>query len=41
VVVDLCHLPTSQQDLSVLTDRLSGAGRVSKLPTFNYLGVLE
>jgi len=41
VVVDLCHLPTSQQDLLALADRLSGAGRVSKLPTFNYLGVLE
>jgi putative protease len=41
VVVDLCHLPASQQDLSALADRLNGAGRVAKLPTFNYLGTLE
>jgi putative protease len=41
VVVDLCHLSTSQQDMQVLADRLSGTGRVSKLPTFNYLGSLE
>jgi putative protease len=41
VVVDLCHLPASSNDLQTLADRLSGAGRVSKLPTFNYLGMLE
>ena len=41
VVVDLCNLPTSQQDMLALTDRLSGVGRMAKLPTFNYLGVLE
>ena len=41
VVVDLCNLPTSQQDMLALSERLSGAGRVGKLPTFNYLGVLE
>ena len=41
VVVDLCNLPTSQQDMLALADRLSGVGRVAKLPTFNYLGVLE
>lgn len=40
VVVDLCHLPTGQQDMLALADRLSG-GRVAKLPTFNYLGTLE
>ena len=41
VVVDLCNLPTSQQDMLALAERLSGVGRVAKLPTFNYLGVLE
>ena len=41
VVVDLCNLPTGQQDMLALADRLSGAGRAAKLPTFNYLGVLE
>ncbi len=41
VVVDLCNLPTSQQEMLALADRLSGVGRVAKLPTFNYLGVLE
>ena len=41
VIVDLCNLPTSQQDMLALAERLSGAGRVAKLPTFNYLGVLE
>ncbi|MBW6519424.1 MAG: U32 family peptidase [Desulfoarculaceae bacterium] len=40
-VVDLCNLPTSQQDMLALADRLSGATRVTKLPTFNYLGTLE
>ncbi len=41
VVVDLCNLPTGQQDILALADRLSGVGRVAKLPTFNYLGTLE
>ncbi len=41
VVVDLCHLPTSAADLLTLADRLSGAGRMYKLPTFNFLGTLE
>lgn len=41
VVVDLSNLPTSQQDMLALADRLSGAGRMTRLPTFNYLGVLE
>ena len=41
VVVDLCNLSTSQQDMLALAERLSGVGRVVKLPTFNYLGALE
>lgn len=41
LVVDLCNLPTSQQDMLALAERLSGVGRVAKLPTFNYLGTLE
>ena len=41
VVVDLCHLSTSASDLQALAERLSGAGRFYKLPTFNYLGTLE
>ncbi|MDD3813097.1 MAG: U32 family peptidase [Desulfocapsaceae bacterium] len=41
VVVDLCNLSTSQQDMLALAERLSGVGRVAKLPTFNYLGTLE
>ncbi|MBV5305483.1 MAG: U32 family peptidase [Desulfobulbaceae bacterium] len=41
VVVDLCHLSTSSNDMQALADRLSGAGRMYKLPTFNYLGTLE
>jgi hypothetical protein len=39
--VDLCHLSTSSNDMQALADRLSGAGRMYKLPTFNYLGTLE
>jgi U32 family peptidase len=41
VVVDLCNLPTSPADMLALAERFSGMGRVAKLPTFNYLGVLE
>ena len=41
VVVDLCNLPTGQQDMLTLADRLSGVARVARLPTFNYLGTLE
>ncbi|MEK6201108.1 MAG: U32 family peptidase, partial [Desulfobulbaceae bacterium] len=41
VVVDLCNLPTSQQDMLALAERLGGVARVAKLPTFNYLGTLE
>ncbi len=41
LVVDLCNLPTSQQDMLALAERLGGVGRVAKLPTFNYLGALE
>lgn len=41
VVVDLCHLATGATELQTLADRLAGTGRVSKLPTFNYLGTLE
>jgi putative protease len=41
VLVDLCNLPTSQQDMLALAERLGGVPRVAKLPTFNYLGTLE
>jgi hypothetical protein len=41
VLVDLCNLPTSQQDMLALAERLGGVARVAKLPTFNYLGTLE
>jgi putative protease len=41
VVVDLSNLSTSQQDILALAERLTGVGRVAKLPTFNYLGILE
>jgi putative protease len=40
-VVDLSHLPTSPQDMLALAERLSNVNRVSKLPSFNYLGELE
>lgn len=41
IVVDLSYLPTSQSDLLALADRINGTGRMTKLPTFNYLGTLE
>jgi len=39
-IVDVCG-HSSKRDLEELADRLVNNGRYSKLPTFNYLGVLE
>ncbi|MFT5730334.1 MAG: putative protease [Desulforhopalus sp.] len=39
-IVDVCG-HSSKRDLEELGDRLMNNGRYSKLPTFNYLGVLE
>ena len=39
-VVDICG-QSSKRGLAELSDRLMNNGRYSKLPTFNYLGVLE
>jgi len=30
-----------KKEMEELTERLSGSGKYSKLPTFNYLGTLE
>lgn len=41
VVVDMSNLNTGKKQLDELAGRLSGSGKFSKLPTFNYLGTLE
>ena len=41
VVVDLSNLQTGKKEMEELAARLSGTGKYSKLPTFNYLGSLE
>ncbi len=40
IVVDTCG-HSSKKGIEDLQERLAGAGRYSKLPTFNYLGTLE
>ncbi len=40
-VVDLSNLQTGRREMDELAARLSGSGKYSKLPTFNYLGCLE
>ncbi|MEA3467801.1 MAG: peptidase U32 family protein [Thermodesulfobacteriota bacterium] len=40
-VIDLSNLHTGKKEMEELAERLSGTGKYSKLPTFNYLGVLE
>ncbi len=41
VVIDMSNIPVGKKEMEELAGRLSGKGRYSKLPTFNYLGVLE
>ncbi len=40
-VIDLSNLQTGKKEMEELSERLSGTGKYSKLPTFNYLGTLE
>jgi len=40
-VVDLSNLNAGKKQMEELAGRISGAGKFSKLPTFNYLGTLE
>ncbi len=40
-VVDLSNMTAGKKQLEELAGRLSGSGKFSKLPTFNYLGTLE
>ncbi len=41
VVIDMSNIPAGKKEMEELEGRLSGKGRYSKLPTFNYLGKLE
>jgi len=41
MVVDLTSMRTGKRDMEELADRLSAQKRLSKLPTFNFLGSLE
>ncbi len=41
IVIDMSNMATGQKELEELGNRLSGKGTFTKLPTFNYLGVLE
>lgn len=41
VVIDTTGGRSSKKDFQEINDRLSGVGRLPKLPTFNYLGKLE
>ena len=40
-VIDLSNMNMGKKEMEELTERLSGSGKYSKLPTFNYLGTLE
>jgi putative protease len=40
-VIDLSNLNAGKKQLEELAGRISGNGKFSKLPTFNYLGTLE
>ncbi len=40
-VVDLSNLSTGKKQMEELAGRISGTGKFSKLPTFNFLGTLE
>jgi len=41
MVIDMSNIPAGKKEMEELAGRLSGVGRYSKLPTFNYLGELE
>jgi putative protease len=41
LVIDISGMKSGKKELADIAKRLSGKERVSKLPTFNYLGVLE
>ncbi len=41
VVIDLTGLSADKKGLQELVNRITGVGRMPKLPTFNYLGKLE
>jgi len=40
-VIDISNLNAGKKQLEELAGRISGSGKFSKLPTFNYLGTLE
>ncbi len=40
-VVDLRGLKSNRKEMEQLAGRIAGAGRISTLPTFNYLGTLD
>ena len=40
-VIDLSNMSVGKKQLEELAGRISGGGKFSKLPTFNYLGTLE
>ena len=40
-VIDLSNIHMGKKEMEELEERLSGSGKYSKLPTFNYLGTLE
>ncbi len=40
-IIDLSNIHPGKKELEELSERLSGSGKYSKLPTFNYLGSLE
>lgn len=40
LVIDLRGLKSNRKEMALLAERISGKGRLSKLPTFNYLGTL-
>jgi len=41
LVIDLSGIHPGRKEMSEVKERISGKGKVSKLPTFNYLGTLE
>jgi putative protease len=41
MVVDLTSMRTGRREMDELAERISAKNRLSRLPTFNFLGTLE
>ncbi len=41
LVIDISGIKSGKKELAEIAKRINGKERVSKLPSFNYLGVLE